>query len=349
MQLLSNGKFEPIRFNPTTYPALLAGGWTFGKSGLTTAGIIQYTLPDLLILAAGKIVVEMSGTNDVLLAVSSATTVANRVAMWEAMTAAGITVIPCEVPPTPDSTNQTTTDALNALLKVEAEALGLQWIEWPATLYDGAVGDADLFEVDEIHPNPAGCRIMGAHVLAEIDRLISDFPFEFPASGAADWITANPYMTGGTTIATGWSTPTAYPSATVTPSLVTIDGRQWQRLTVTQSGAECKLAVFNLTGQAVTAGDRVRILAKLKVSAGFKNVRVKLTFNGPGGEIAALEAIDDGQNMTSADYTVTLPAHEGTWLSPPELVPTGATSATLSVWSFGAGTVDIGICGVIEA
>jgi len=84
------------------------------------------------------------------------------------------------------------------------------------------------------------------------------------------------------------------------------------------------------------------------VSAGFKNVRVKLIFNTPDTTLAAMEAIDDGSKMEVLDYTVTLPEHEGVWLSPPELVPTGATSATLTVWSFGEGTVDIGICGVIS-
>lgn len=355
MQLLSGGKFEFIRFNPPTYPALQAGSWTFGKSGLTTASLRTFILPDVLILCAGKTVVEMSGANDILQNVLEATTVTNRCYMWDQMEAAGITVIACEVTPMVEAgTGVDVGDnakivSLNAALKLEAASRGIQWIEWPATLFDGDQAEATLWEVDGIHPNPAGCRIMGEHVVAEIASLLPADSFEFPLANSAKWITANPYMTGSGAIATDWSTPTAYPNATVTPTAQTIGGRRWQRLTVAQSGAECKLAVFNLNSQPVTAGDRIRILADLKVSSGFKNVRVKMTFlDGAGGELTAMEAIDDGTQMTYADYTVTLPAHEGPWLSPAELVPFGATSARLSVWAFGAGTVDIGICGVID-
>lgn len=354
MHLLSKGRFEPIRFNPTTYAGLLAGSWTFGKSGLTTGSIITYLLPDVLILAAGKMVVEMSGANDVLNGVAEATTVTNRTAMWDAMEAVGITVVACEVTPMIESAplvdagDNAKIVSLNAALKAEAESRGILWIEWPATLFNGSDAEATLWEVDGIHPNPAGCRIMGAHVLAEIDTILSADEFVFPFDGSSKWVTANPYMTGGTTVATGWSAPTAFPNATVTPSLETIDGRQWQRLTVAQSGTEFKMTQFNLENQAVTAGQRVRIAAFIKVSEGFKNVRVKLVFNGPGGDMTAFKAIDDGVNMTSADYAITLPAHEGYWISHPEIVPTGATSATLAIRTFGEGTVDIGICGVIN-
>ena len=353
LQLLSNGRFEFIRFDPTTYAGLLAGSWTFGKSGLTTASIITYILPDVLLLCAGKTVVEMSGANDLLSpGYNEATTQANRVSMWTQMQAAGITVIACEVLPmiegglVPVGLNANAV-SLNAALKIEAATLSIQWIEWPATLFDGAEAEATLWEVDGIHPNPAACQIMGAHVLTEIGTVLSANDFPFPSATSARWISANPYMAGGTTIATGWTAPSAYSPATITPSLVTIGGRQWQRLTVVQP-ASFKLALMNQSATTVATGQVIRIAAQMKVSAGFKNVRARLTFTGADGEVTAHKAINTTTEMASADFTVALTAHDGVWLSPPEVVPYGATAATLSIWSFGAGTVDIGVCGLID-
>lgn len=354
MQLLSRGRFEPVRFSPTTYPGLLAGSYTFGKSGLTTASLITYVLPDVLLLAPGTLLIEMSGANDILQSVAEGTTVANRVAMWTAMLAAGVDVVACEVLPMIESAPLVATGdnadivSLNAALKAEAATLGIQWIEWPASLFDGSEAEATLWEVDGIHPNPAGCRIMGQHVLDQLGTRIAETEFQFPDATSPQWISANPYMTGGTTIATGWTTPSTY-ATSVTPSKISggaYDG--WQRLTVDQALGQYKLTVFNQSPTTVTPGQVIRVAADMRISSGFKNVRAKVTFTGALGMISAFDAIDTGTEMNSSDFAIALDAHNGVWLSHPEVVPTGATAATLTIWSFGEGTIDIGKAGIID-
>ena len=92
----------------------------------------------------------------------------------------------------------------------------------------------------------------------------------------------------------------------------------------------------------VTAGQRIRIMGRVKVSAGFRNVSAQITYNNNGGYV--------GANKMASVSTLTdnMTAWEGTLLSGFDVVPYGVTTATLNVMAYGAGTVDFRDLGIVE-
>jgi lysophospholipase L1-like esterase len=128
----------------------------------------------------------------------------------------------------------------NDLIRAHARSLGAILCDWAPAISTDPADDAATaipgYLVDELHPNWQGAMVLGRFLADRLQaRAILPDPFSPPASDSADWFSANPYLTGGTTYATGWDGfPTGSP-APVFAASKTAEG--WQRLSITDGPA----------------------------------------------------------------------------------------------------------------
>jgi lysophospholipase L1-like esterase len=357
-QILLNGKFDFVRRPVVTGSAMVAGDWSFGVSGATSLSLAANPGPlgDLLTAAkaVGATVLEHSGSNDVQGGASTAADIRDRrKALWDYIESEGLQVIATEILPLGPSANGTTVtlataqartvlaDAANALCKTEAQSRGILWIEWPGSLRASSAA-SNVYFTDGIHPNELGAQVIGAAFATAITPYVATTNVFMPPEGSKKWLSANPQVRGGATNATSWNAPTGPVSGTSTASKQTISAETWQRITITQAnGSTFNLVAMGCTATTVAAGQRIRIMGRFKVSAGFRNVSVQVTYNNNGGALVANRTYGVG-SLTSS-----LTAFDGTLLSPFDDVPYGVTSATLAVYAYGAGTVDFRDLGIV--
>jgi hypothetical protein len=332
----------------------------FGYSGariqdLANGATYETVQPMAVLLARSpKVVVELTGTNNVngYFGVVAADVAALRVANWDYMLANGVQrIIGVAIPPM-DANNigveQTgLIDAVNALLAAAASSRAVTWVPYPAVMKSAGKADANYFR-DGIHPNNSGAMVMGQAIADALSPYVSSNAFSIPADGAAAWLTGNPYMTGGTTIATGWHS--WFGMTGITASKVTDSEGVWQRIVTTTATENATGADSSLIWKCVNetaglaAGTKIRAVARIRAS-GLKGVMFRAMLNGDNR--GAGYRLYSGFGATGSN-PLEIPDNTLTWVGPVITVGSGSPTANIWIEPLGNGTLDIRAAGVIQ-
>lgn len=228
---------------------------------------------------AGTVIVCHIGTND--LPSVSAATVASRVqALWTRLVATGLPVVGTDIlqrGATYSGWNATLRDRVNdtnALLRAAWRSAGLaayrQWDDLIDKDVDGYAATTE-FPVDQLHPTQRTGFRLGVDLWELFSPHVTATPFTIPASGSASWVTPNPYVTGGTTLATSWEANslgtlnTDYTVAKVTDG----DGTVWQRLTRITAQANGLVGLrARITSGIPASGTVCRVTARIRMASG---------------------------------------------------------------------------------
>lgn len=351
-QMYSSGRFELL---PRTgiYPSLQ----DFGFSGMRVYDLKRGSRLATLIDRNPKMVIELSGTNDVgqypLAGKTAAFISATRVELWKSLLANGVErIFALAIPPYEGgiyTTEQTTlADDTNTLLVTAAgEIPQVTWIPYPAVFKSGGRPVVSYFR-DKIHPNHLGAQVWGNAIWTAMAPYITSTTFDIPVDGADSWITGNPYFTGGTTLATGWEWWFGQPSG-ITNSKVTEGSRVWQKFIITgqtenSSGATASGGIFHrvAASSALATESNVRLIVRVRTT-GLKGLTITFVPN----EANTPSGIDIGPGFsTTGSYPVQLGNAEFLYTSPPQTFPAGTT---FNVWikPWGNGTLELAECGVV--
>jgi len=319
------------------------GNWNFGFSGFKIEDLLG---SPLLEIAASpcKVVVELSGTNNVIQGIqTSAQIAALRITLWQALQSCGKRVVALGLPPLGTVQRTTQTLEINEICKNAAASLNVTFVDPPAALYSGNVCNSDYFR-DDIHPNIIGAKVIGETLNTALDNIVATSQFTFPESNSNRWLTLNPYVTGGTTIATNWSIPFNPAGGTWTPSKITDEYGVWQRITCVDPNVAGSWVQSNQVA-TVAAGSYIQVVAKLRTS----NIRllgVRYTYNSvERGTCLRLPAtaINFSRNpLDLGEFMVTA-------ASPTVTIPTGGSAIQIHVFAYGSGTFDFQTAGVISS
>jgi len=349
-------RFEPIQRLSTLSQQ------DFGYSGAKIAdmrnGATYLDVQPMAVLLARnpKVVVEILGTNDVIDYYSStaAGIATARTALWDELLAGGVKrILALAIPPTglerePGATARTTlSDAANALLQTSASSRAVTWVPYPVLLKSGGKADLNYF-CDGIHPNHLGAQVIGQAVATALNPHVTQKAFDMPPDGDARWLTGNPCMTGGTTIATGWES--WWGMAGVIASKVTDAEGTWQRLVVSgmteNSTGATPFGIWRRVAGAtiVKAGTKIRAVARFRAS-GFRGIHFGVVQNEETGPSGFSQGRGFGVN---ANYPTACNTSTLTWVGP--VITVKPTDTALNIWisPLGNGTIDMRQCGVIR-
>jgi hypothetical protein len=198
--------------------------------------------------------------------------------LWAALRALGKRVIGADILPRASNysggwttAQQAPYDETNTILRAAWQAAGLwsyrQWADLIPRDGNNVALPVD-FPTDGLHPTQRLGLRLGKDIYDFLAPYLPGNPVVAPAQGNAAWITPNPYVTGGTTLATSWvaqfmgTLGDDYTTAKVTDS----DGRVWQRVTrLTAVSAENAGLASRLTTGLPAAGTVCRICARLRL------------------------------------------------------------------------------------
>ena len=234
---------------------------------------------------AGTVIVCHIGTND-LSGATAAQTLTRITTLWARLVATGLPVVGTDILQRCAAYNGWTTtlrdrvNETNALLRAAWRSSGLaayrQWDDLIEKDVNGYAATTE-FPFDFIHPTSRTGFRLAVDLWSLFQPYVTASPFVIPVNGSASWVTPNPYVTGGTTLATSWeanslgTTPTNYTVAKVTDG----DGTVWQRLNALTANsnetigmrARVTNAVAN-QGPIPAAGTVCRVTARIRMAAG---------------------------------------------------------------------------------
>jgi hypothetical protein len=306
----------------------------------------------------GTVIVCHIGTNDLTAATASVTR-DRVVALWARLVATGLPVVGTDILQRCAAYSGWTTtlrdrvNETNALLRAAWRSSGLAaYRQWDDLIDKDGSGYAATTEFpnDYIHPTTRTGYRLAVDLWSLLQPYVTASPFAIPASGSASWVTPNPYVTGGTTLATSWEANslgtlgTNYTVAKVTDG----DGTVWQRLNVLTANSQETIGLrARITSGIPAVGTACRITARFRMAAGQQASSVCLLVHQNG----AAKAWFDGISHGGATATVS-PIREidGSWrfLSEPFTIQTG----TVHVWCLvaiknsGPATIDFREAGI---
>lgn len=271
------------------YGLMLAGqrptlGYNAGISGNTTAQMLARIQADVIDRAPSYALVD-GGTNDLATAVPLATIKTNLAAIYDALTAAGITPIACTIPPRllyRDNTNR-----LNAWIKTYAIRNGLPVFDIHTVVADPATGDYKAgYAGDGIHPNATAGKALALALRDALTFIPVGSCYLTGDKGDAANLIANGTMfdTNADGTPDSWTIYGAAGSQTIgTDANVQIGNV----LTFVNTGAANRVLD---TSPAITAGwavgDRVAFAGRVQTSgleASGGNIIARVTFTGSTG------------------------------------------------------------------
>lgn len=234
---------------------------------------------------AGTVIVCHIGTND-LTGADAATTASRITALWARLVATGLPVVGTDILQRGAAYSGWTTtlrdrvNDTNTLLRAAWRSSGLaayrQWDDLIDKDVNGYAATTE-FPVDHLHPTSRTGFRLAVDLWSLFQPYVMASPYTIPASGSASWVTPNPYVTGGTTLATSWEANslgtlnTDYTVAKVTDG----DGTVWQRLTrITPQSFETvglRARVTNAVANAgpiPAAGTVCRATVRIRMAAG---------------------------------------------------------------------------------
>lgn len=282
---------------------------------------------------AGTVIVCHIGTND-LSGADAATTAARITALWDRLVATGFPVVGTDILQRGASYSGWTTtlrdrvNATNALLRAAWRSSGLAaYRQWDDLIDKDGNGYAATteFPVDHLHPTSRTGFRLAVDLWTLFQPYVNASPYTIPASGSASWVTPNPYVAGGTTLATSWEANslgtlnTNYTVAKVTDG----DGTVWQsltRITAHTSGEQIGLRA-RITSGVPAAGTVCRVTARIRMAAGQPAQSVCLlvqqvnapqandwfdtiTHGGVNAEVSPIREIDGSWRFLSEEFTI---------------------------------------------
>lgn len=264
------------------------------------------------------------GTNEI--GSVAAATIASRIqAIWTDLRATGKPVIGTDIIQRASYHNSAVMrDAIisvNQELRSSWRAYGLasyrQWddlIEKDGNGYALASYYPDNSEGDGIHHGTELARLFALDLLSYVGPFVDGVAPPVPADGAGSWITPNPYVTGGTTLAPSWATSFLGVVGTdVIYSKLADDYGTWQRATVVNNQIDA-------------------------VSPNVRGIYARLTSSAQVGKVCVATArvrIPTGQNFSGVGLSVQCVGAANPWTYPirnfwqTALCPIGEFEATL--------------------
>jgi lysophospholipase L1-like esterase len=323
--------------------------------GFSNAQILATHIPQV-ITAAPDAALLYCGLNDVGTGASGATVWNGIKLMIDQLVAAGIKPIVMLIGPrastaTGGSGYWARQIASNTAIIAGCQANGVQFFDPNPFIQNLATGEPlpGMYISDGVHPNNYGASVMGK---ALSDWLLANCnigPEPLTSARIASLVGVNPFMTGGTTLATGYS---VFSGARNAQSKVaaTDGGNNWQRL-VHSPNSRTDSSQLNTNGSTIAlpaglSGNLARLWLEMRhgskvdwqSSPGYTAYIIEAYsgVNGTGGLIAGV--IRGGADAGAA-YRVEIPSH-AVYVSPVFRVPSDATTLSMIISNQGGGTYD---------
>lgn len=309
------------------------------------------------------------GTNDIY-EVDAATVAARVVAVWDYLVATGKPVIGTDILQRASFHNsEVYRDIIidvNTILRASWQAAGLlTYRRWDdLILKDELTGFAADSEYpdnaktgleDGIHPGAGVALKLARDLKGFLDDYINGTAPTIPVDGSSSWVTPNPYVAGGTTLATGWAAQFLGTIGTDTIfSKVTDSDGTWQRVQVVNS----QVGILTIGGAGVYA--RNTTLSQVQALIGKQIVataRIRIPadqFSGVGIAVQCVGATDtvDWTNNSRVhwqDVLSPIGEYEVTIYTDPFIVPVGTTQIWILVYpGQGTGYFDFQKSGIIK-
>lgn len=326
--------------------------YTYATGGYTTTQMISAGYHTGAAASNASVVVVLAGTND-LGGSSTGSILANLQTIWTTLRNAGKLVIACTLLPRSDQAANVV--ALNAAIKTAVAATpGMVLLDLYPLLLDPSTGGlASAYGEDAVHPNAAGAYIMGQRLATLLATLLAGGdPLDVFHQAAANQITKNPFATGDSAgLPTNWSKFNLGSGTSVASKVARTDGMagEWCQLVVTAptpntDGAQLQAAQVSAKW---SVGDTLYGIAEVNVTSGY-DLRGLFVY-AYGGNTDNQTYVGYYGPTTKAALTTGMPASGKLRLiTPPLTVTNTATSFSMNVQVYGAGTIQVGRFGVIK-
>jgi hypothetical protein len=338
----------------------LGAAWGPGAEWLNTHVPIQAVEAAAASAPQGTIIVCHIGTND-LTGADAATAAARITALWARLVATGLPVVGTDILQRGAAYSGWTTtlrdrvNAVNTILRASWASSGLwAYRQWDHLIDKDVNGYAATteFPVDHLHPTSRTGFRLAVDLWSVIQPYVTASPYTIPASGSASWVTPNPYVTGGTTLATSWEANslgtlnTDYTVAKVTDG----DGTVWQRLTrITPQSFEQVGLRARITSGIPATGTVCRATARIRMAAGQPAQSVCLLVQQVGKTPSWFDAISHGGATAAVGPIREI---DGSWrfLSEEFTIQSGVTQVwcLVALKNSGSATIDFREAGIFR-
>jgi len=275
-----------------------------------------------------KVAVVLIGTNDVSQSVTELTIKNNIGTIYKALNAIGCKVIAITIPnryapiALLSTGNETIRTNVNTWIKSNTDLAGVVDAE-------PILNNASLF-ADGLHPNTQGDFLLGQSVASVLNTLVDNSisaGYQISPESVSNYA-----LSGGSTLATGWSNQVFLGGATLTPTKTTANGAEQQVLTVSGTYTGNGNG-FNFKQDYTTTyykeGDIIEGILDVEITAPFVNVNsVAPSIQVYSASYAATLANSVGYYPTATD-DMFYPIGRYTIKSPPVLI-TGGTPAIVT-------------------
>jgi lysophospholipase L1-like esterase len=288
----------------------------FGTGGFRTDEVAATHLPQVLASAA-DIVVEASGFNDAAQAISTATVVANRRAMWTALRAAGKHPVACTTTPAPLSYTGNSGGAVSARIAAQNVAVRAAALADRVPLCDvsplletvpgsnNGIGDLQYFDGTLIHPNSHGAEIWG-RALAAV--LVANFNLTVTPLANVTYLTPNADFATGTTSPTNYNALPASNGSNGTLSVINYSGVKWWQIPMNKGTSTGVWIIANSASNVggSPAGKTIDAVCQMRVVSGTLQGADFAVYTNPSVLGVVYDAsIDAAALITPADGIVT--------------------------------------------
>jgi lysophospholipase L1-like esterase len=315
----------------------------FGTIGFVNSQILAIHIPRV-IANRPDLTLLYCGLNDLAAGTSAATIASGIQSQIQTLKAAGLTVAVMLIGPRNDATYASNLDAANTAIITVCNTEKVKYFDPNPYVRDSGTGQfKTAMSSDGVHFTPYGAQVVGNALGPWIN---SNFTTPAKPSYVSSLLGLNPTFTGGTTLATGWST-----TGLVTASKVSASdgGNNWQQIVHAPSA---RTDFFTLAYAATTIpagispGDIIEVMAEIEVDSGHAawTVAGKATFNGTG-----IQSVGFGYGGADPGAGVSCPIpSNGIYRSSRMVVPADATTVAMEFTANGAGTFRIRNFGIVK-
>lgn len=259
------------------------------SEGSAAAAVAAMTRPrDLAFIHAG--------TNDLAQSYTGAQTASNVIALWDVFRAAGKRYAAAEILPHSDGTWAAEKAIANALIKAEAHARGIRFVEWGSALT--SMTD-DFNAPDKVHPSILGHVKMGHAAFPVLSSLFAPYA---PRTGFAS---ANPSLAGANAgnswVPTGFTIAGSATRSAQQYVAASDGGGDWLEYTVTTAGTRAGIQLATPTVAAFPA-THYRASGEIEVEMVSGRVTIQ-EFHGCYLRENALSRIFDDGSVSSEETT----------------------------------------------
>jgi len=328
-----------------------ANTYEFATYGYTNSQILATHVPEVL-AAAPDAAILYCGNNDVGNGSSGSTVWTSLNAIITPLRSAGIVPIVMLIGPRASTASGgagywSRQQSANAAIIAGCNAAGLPYFDPNTVLQNPSTGEPlpGIMQGDGTHLNTYGASVLGAALATWLDTTYNLGPEPLTSTRIAALKGVNPTMTGGTTLATGYS---VFSSGRNAQTKVASSGKTWQQLVHSPNArtdpSQLNTATTTIALPAGWAGNKVRFWLEMEfvrkadwaTSPGYCAYQVDAfaSVNGTGGLTVGVvrSGVDAG-----ASYAVEIPS-AGVYVSPVMDVPADATTLAMTISVLGGGT-----------